>query len=298
MNENNKSLDNKDIDINEITNNIEKENNINQITNLDDNNINNELQKNIDKNNEKINININNNLNTENNLYQDNYINKVEMLEFLIDIIKKYSYNNIKDEISEKNKQKKEIENNINILNSKLNSIKIQKKNFNTLSKCIKNEMFRIDKNIRKISKDLYCEEELNKMKNDINILLNKIKKEKDELANTNINISENKREIHLLKDEIKKYNNLIRQLKSENEIYSNSIRLLDRHISLVKEKLDKQNDKSNDFFIALTNLAIKSKKCEMERRLIQNNKNNNIKRAKSCKGPKGKKNVYNFNFL
>jgi len=49
----------------------------------------------------------------ETNIYQNNYINKVEMLEFLIDIIKKYSYNQIKGDIIDKNKQKKELENNI-----------------------------------------------------------------------------------------------------------------------------------------------------------------------------------------
>jgi len=259
-------------------------------------NINDSIEKN--KEEEKVNTNINNsinNLNNENNQYQNSYINKVEMMEFLIDIIKKNSYTKIKDEILEKNKEKKELENNINILNSKINSIKMQKKNFKALSKSLQNEMFFIDKNIRKMSKDLYCEDELYQMKYEINILLNKVKKEKDELANSNINISETKREIHIMKDEIKKFNNSIRKLKVENDMYINSIRLLDKHIILAREKLGKQNDKTNDFFIALTNLAIKSKKCEMERRNLQN-KNN--KRAKSCKGPRGNKAIYSFNFL
>jgi hypothetical protein len=283
MNEN-KSLDNG-IDINIIK---EEPDSSNKVNDLIENN----------KEEEKINININNDindLNNENNQYQNSYINKVEMMEFLIDIIKKNSYTKIKNEIIEKNKEKKELENNINILNSKINSIKMQKKNFKALSKSLQSEMLLIDKNIRKMSKDLYCEDELFQIKYEINILLNKVKKEKETLANSNINISETKREIHIIKDEIKKYNNIIRKLKAENDIYINSIRLLDKHIILAKEKLGKQNDKTNDFFIALTNLAIKSKKCEMERKTLQN-KNN--KRAKSCKGPRGKQTIYSFNFL
>ena len=260
------------------------------------NNLNDLIEKN--KEEDKINTNINNDindLNNENNQYQNSYINKVEMMEFLIDIIKKNSYTKIKDEILEKTKEKKELENNINILNSKINSIKIQKKNYNALSKSLQSELFLIDKNIRKMSKDLYCEDELYQMKYEINLLLNKVKKEKEKLTNSNIDISETKREIHNIKDEIKKYNNVIRKLKAENDMYINSIRLLDKHIILAKEKLGKQNDKTNDFFIALTNLAIKSKKCEMERKTLQN-KNN--KRAKSCKGPRGKQTIYSFNFL
>ena len=120
------------------------------------------------------------------------------------------------------------------------------------------------------------------------------IKKKKNELTNINILISEIKRETHLIKDGIKKYNNSIRQLKTENDIYINSIRLLNRHIKIVKEKLNAQNDKSNDFFIALTDLALKSKKCEMQRAYIENNK----KRAKSCKAKKTNKIFYNFNYL
>ena len=283
MNEN-KSLDNG-IDINIIK---EEPDSSNKVNDLIENN----------KEEEKINININNeiiDLNNENNQYQKSYINKVEMMEFLIDIIKKNSYTKIKDEIIEKNKEKKELENNINILNSKINSIKMQKKNFKALSKSLQSEMYFIDKNIRKMSKDLYCEDELFQIKYEINILLNKVKKEKDTLTNSNINISETKREIHIIKDEIKKYNNIIRKLKAENDMYINSIRLLDRHIILAKEKLGKQNDKTNDFFIALTNLAIKSKKCEMERKTLQ--KKNN-KRAKSCKGPRVNQTIYSFNFL
>ena len=64
------------------------------------------------------------------------------------------------------------------------------------------------------------------------------MKKEKEKLTNSNINISETKREIHNIKDEIKKYNNIIRKLKAENDMYINSIRLLDKHIILAKEKL------------------------------------------------------------
>ena len=260
------------------------------------NNANDLMEKN--KEEEKTNININNDindLNNENNQYQNSYINKVEMMEFLIDIIKKNSYTKIKDEMLEKNKEKKELENNINILNTKINNIKMQKKNYKALSKSLQSEMFLIDKNVRKMSKDLYCEDELFQMKNEINLLLNKLKKEKEELANSNINISEIKREIHNIKDDIKKYNNVIRKLKAENDMYINSIRLLDKHIILAKEKLGKQNDKTNDFFIALTNLAIKSKKCEMERKTLQNKKS---KRPKSCKGPRGKQTIYSFSFL
>ena len=217
------------------------------------------------------------------------------MLEFLIDIIKKYSYNKIKNEIIEKNKKKIELENNINILTSKINNIKIQKKNYKSLSKSIKNEREYIDKNMKINLKDYLNEDDLLNIKNEINILIMKIKKEKNELTNNNIKISEIKREIYLIKDDIKKYNNSIRQMKTENDIYLNSIRLLDRHIKLIKEKLEIQNDKSNDFFIALTNLALKSKKCEMQR---INTENNNKKRAKSCKGNKIKNVFYNCNFL
>ena len=217
------------------------------------------------------------------------------MLEFLIDIIKKYSYNKIKNEIIEKNKKKIELENNINILTSKINNIKIQKKNYKSLSKSIKNEREYIDKNMKINLKDYLNEDDLLNIKNEINILIMKIKKEKNELTNNNIKISEIKREIYLIKDDIKKYNNSIKQMKTENDIYLNSIRLLDRHIKLIKEKLEIQNDKSNDFFIALTNLALKSKKCEMQR---INTENNNKKRAKSCKGNKTKNAFYNFNFL
>ena len=227
-------------------------------------------------------------------MYQNNYINKVEMLEFLIDIIKKYSYNKTKNEIIEKNKQKIELQNNINILTSKINSIKIQKKNFKSLSKSITHERERINKNLKKNSKDYLCEDDLSIIKNEINGLIMEIKKKKNELTNSNILISEIKREIHLIKDGIKKYNNSIRQLKAENDIYINSIRLLNRHIKIVKEKLNVQNDKSNDFFIALTDLALKSKKCEMKRVYIENNK----KRAKSCKANKTNKISYNFNYL
>ena len=148
---------------------------------------------------------------------------------------------------------------------------------------------------MKKKSKELFCENDLYNIKTEINILINKIQKEKEELTNSNIFISEIKREIHLMKDEIRKYNNAIRQLKLENDIYNNSIRLLNKHITLVNEKLEKHNDKSNDFFIALTNLAIKSKKCEIQRRTIEETNN---KRAKSCKGNKIKKIFYNFNFL
>lgn len=281
----NKSFE-KRLQRNEMNNTIKTNKTTNELTytytSNNNNNYNiNELIKNINEKDSNINI---------ENLQ---YLNKVEILEFLIDIIKKYSYNKIKDEIMEKNKEKKELENNINILTSKINNIKIQKKNFNHLSKSIQNEKSRIDKNLRKVSKDLYCENDLSIIKNEINILLNKVKKEKDELTNININISEIKREIHLNKDEIKKYNNIIRQQKIENDIYINSIRLLYKHIILIKEKINKQNGKSNDFFVALTNLAIKSKQCDMQKQYLQ--KIN--KRAKSCKGTK--KNVfYNFNFL
>ena len=233
---------------------------------------------------------------TDNNINKENiqYLNKVEVFEFLIDIIKKYSYTKIKEEIIEKKNEKKQLENSINILTSKLNSIKIQNKNFNHLSKSIQNERSRLDKNIRIVSKDIHCENNLNQLKSEINTLLNKIKKEKDELANNNINISETKREINLIKDEIKKYNNLIRLQKMENDIYINSLRLLDRHICLAKEKIDKRNGISNNFFVALTNLAMKSKECELQRQSLQ--KKN--KRAKSCKGVHKNNISYNFNFL
>ena len=279
--------ENKDI---KITNNvIDNNKNINEINNINNNNSLNDLFDNKNKEENKDNI------NKESNIYQNNYINKVEMLEFLIDIIKKYSYNKIKNEIIEKNKKKIELENNINILTSKINNIKIQKKNYKSLSKSIKNEREYIDKNMKINLKDYLNEDDLLNIKNEINILIMKIKKEKNELTNNNIKISEIKREIYLIKDDIKKYNNSIRQMKTENDIYLNSIRLLDRHIKLIKEKLEIQNDKSNDFFIALTNLALKSKKCEMQR---INTENNNKKRAKSCKGNKIKNVFYNFNFL
>ena len=278
--------ENKDI---KITNNvIDNNKNINEINNINNNTLN-DLLDNKNKEENKDNI------NKESNIYQNNYINKVEMLEFLIDIIKKYSYNKIKNEIIEKNKKKIELENNINILTSKINNIKIQKKNYKSLSKSIKNEREYIDKNMKINLKDYLNEDDLLNIKNEIKILIMKIKKEKNELTNNNIKISEIKREIYLIKDDIKKYNNSIRQMKTENDIYLNSIRLLDRHIKLIKEKLEIQNDKSNDFFIALTNLALKSKKCEMQR---INTENNNKKRAKSCKGNKTKDVFYNFNFL
>ena len=286
-NENNENNENKDTK--EEDHFIEKNQNINELIN--ENNNSNDINKsnNEEEKNKKISF--------ENNVYQKNYIDKVEMLQFLIDMIKNHSYEKNKNEIVEKNKKKKELENNINILTSKLNNIKIQKKNFNILSKSIQNEKAYIDKHMKKNIKDLYCKDDLDKIKYEIYILLNKIKKEKEDLTNNNIFISETKREIHLIKDEIKKHNNAIRQLNTENDIYKNTLRLLDKHILLVKEKLDKQKNKSNNFFIALTNLALKSRKCDMERKYIESiNKSN--KRANSSQCNKRKKLIYNFNYL
>ena len=58
---------------------------------------------------------------TDNNINKENiqYLNKVEVFEFLIDIIKKYSYTKIKEEIIEKKNEKKQLENSINIFTSK-----------------------------------------------------------------------------------------------------------------------------------------------------------------------------------
>ena len=271
---NNKSLVNENKDIKDITNEKDKNENISELTNINNNNDTNDLTD-INKKEENL-----SNTNYDTNVNINNYINKVEMLEFLIGVIKKYSYGKIKKEIISKNYQKKELETNINILSSKINNMYIQRKNFNSLSKSIQNERSHIGQNLKNNFNSLYCEDSLSNIKEEINTLINKIKEEKEELANNNISISEAKKEMHLIKNEIKLYNNSIRQLKIEKDIFFNSIRLLNKHIALAREKLEKHNDKSNDFFIALTNLAIKSKKCEMERRYTEE-KN---KRPKSCK--------------
>ena len=58
----------------------------------------------------------------------------------------------------------------------------------------------------------------------------------------------------------IKKLNMTLRKQKIENENKQNTINLLNKHILLIKEKINKENDQTKGFFFALTNLAIKSK--------------------------------------
>ena len=192
---------------------------------------------------------------------QSDFFNKKETMEFLIDIIKKNSYNKIKNEIKIKLNQKSELENNIKYYYEKINIIRAQKRNFNYFKKIMNNEINRIDNSKKIICKPKNdCKNDLIKIKKEINSILNQIKAAKENLEENNSEISEIRNEILKFKEMIKKLNMTLRKQKIENENKQNTINLLNKHILLIKEKINKENDQTKGFFFALTNLAIKSK--------------------------------------
>ena len=229
-------------------------------------------------------------INTIDNKSQIDIFNKVDALKFLINIVDKYSYKKMYEEIEEKKNEKKILEDNIENLSNKINDIKIKNKYYNLLFKLnlVKKSKIR---NIK--IKTTNSKNELFQIKLELATLLNQIQKENKELSDNIINLSEYKKHIYLIKNEIKKYNNIIRQQKADNDNKINGIRLLNNHINLMKEKLRKQNGNTYNFFTALTNLAIKSKQCEYKRKKEEIK---STKRAKSTNKPRSS--YYNFNFL
>ena len=227
----------------------------------------------------------------KNNKSQIDNFNKLDIFKFLMNIVDKYSYKKMFEEIKDKKEEKKLIELNIENLSSKINDIKIQNKFYESLFKYNLIKKSKIDNFKNKNTKY----NELIQNKSEINTLINKIQKEKNGLSNTIINLNEIHNKIYLIKSEIKKYNNTIRKLKSDNDNKIYKLKLLNNHITLMKEKLKKQNDKSIDFFIALTNLAIKSKQIENIRKKDELKIK---KRPKTTNKYLIKSTYYKFNFL
>jgi len=183
------------------------------------------------------------------NLNISSFVDNLKILEGLICEIKSRGFDRTKQDILEKVKLKKELENHVDILKKKKNTIGQQNKNFsNNLSK-LTNETKSYGMLKERISKEVYYQNiEVPQMMKDIEDLKKELFFKKNSTTGINSEVLQLEKNNNLCKDEISKMNKEITDLQKEKENAKNSILLLKRHILIMKEKILTEDSKSREF--------------------------------------------------
>lgn len=224
---------------------------------------------------------------------QDEYLQKVKRMENLIDIIKGNAYQKFKDELESKLQYKNELENRVEILSSYIRLNRVHQKNFGLLTKNYTNENDRlISSSVRCQDEDFFLSQNLMELRRDINQMQNAICQNNEQTKTYRNEKLQIERSIMSLEDDIKKLNLLTTNIQKEREGLKNSIKLLKTHSQSTKEKIQKQDGKTDEFLNNLTLLAIDTQKQneEYEKKNSKYNKTSRISTAESVKKSKTKK--------
>lgn len=192
--------------------------------------------------------------------FQTEYLEKVKLMESLINTIKQNAFEKRKKELENKLRIKNELENNVEILSNYIKMNRTQKRNFGSLSKSITKENERLTASSQRAMEEQYfIQRELPSLRSEINQMQSQIGKLNNETKNLKNEKLAIERDIMYLQDEIKRMNKMNSSFFSEKENIRSSIKLLKKHSGITREKINIQNNKSDEFFNSLTYLAMKS---------------------------------------
>ena len=192
--------------------------------------------------------------------FQTEYLEKVKLMESLISTIKQNAFEKRKKELEDKLRLKNELENNVEILSTYIKMNRMQKKNFRSLSKSITKENERLTASSQRAMEEQYfIQRELPSLRSEINQMQSQIRNLNNETKNLKNEKLTIERDIMYFQDEIKRMNKLNSSFFSEKENIRNSIKLLKKHSGITREKINMQNNKSDELFSSLSYLALKS---------------------------------------
>ena len=197
---------------------------------------------------------------TINNSFQQAYLSKMKTMEHLISVIKEHSIDRYKKDLELKLQLKHELENNVEILSSYIKANRVNKREFSTLYRTIEKENDRLLNVSEKAREELNVfNKQLPLLRSEINQMQKQISTLNDEtkqLKNAKMNVE---REIVSKEDDIRTYNKLISNFRGSKDNIKASITLLNKHSSLIREKIKGVDDKGKELFGSLRYLARKS---------------------------------------
>jgi len=193
------------------------------------------------------------------------YHDNVNTLENLISEIKFLGFNNIKQEILEKDRIRQELEANIQALKKRKTFISQENKQMTSNNSKILYETHVYHNKNQRLKRDVYFfNKDIPNYDQDINEMKDGISFHKNENADLNREILNEQRDIEFIKDEIRKMNKSITNLKKDKESVRISINLLEKHNFLLLEKINGEDKKSKEFIGNIStflNTTIKSQK-------------------------------------
>ena len=227
---------------NELDNPREININNNNINNLEiDDNLSNIKNKSIQEKSKSFEINLSD--------FTSEGIDKLKILEEYICQIKENSTNINEIKIEELQKSKKKLENNVNILSSKIRTNKKKVKNNIKLKNDLELEKEKVLGDSNKANQDAFSlKKELPSNRVEIEIMKNQIAQIKEETKGINNYADDIERQTMEIKDELKKINVKITKGIKERDFITNEINSLNKKCAILRNKIDKAENSANEF--------------------------------------------------